>query len=358
MLTKEIELPSIVDLEKCKSTKRLNPVIGIYKITSPTGKVYIGLSGDIENRLFRYKKCDCKTQRYLYRSLKKHGVKKHVFEIIHMCELEELEALEAHYGKLFNVTDKDFGLNIRPCGGKRVPVSEETKKILSKLHSGKGNPFYKKTHSPENLKIMLEASTNRSPESRKRQGEAMSGEKNPFYKKKHTKSARKKQSKAAKKRTNRTKVIHTAVTKQILKEKALKRFENKENHPCYNKSPKKKTRNKISKTLKNKDWGGKHPNKDRPKSEKERVRLSELAKTRTGEKNPFYKKNHTIKTKNIISKVQSVKVNQYTLDGKFIKTWKSIVAVEKKLGISASAISKACVGKHKTSGGFIWKYAK
>ena len=49
-------------------------MIGIYKITSPTNKIYIGQSTNIENRWNDYyKMIRCKRQTRLYNSLKKYG---------------------------------------------------------------------------------------------------------------------------------------------------------------------------------------------------------------------------------------------------------------------------------------------
>ena len=48
-------------------------MIGIYKITSPSGKIYIGQSKDIEKRFKAYKNLKCKGQPYIYRSLLKYG---------------------------------------------------------------------------------------------------------------------------------------------------------------------------------------------------------------------------------------------------------------------------------------------
>lgn len=50
------------------------------------------------------------------------------------------------------------------------------------------------------------------------------------------------------------------------------------------------------------------------------------------------------------------KVNQYNLDGTFIKTWGSIVEIEQSLGISEPSISQCCNGKTKKSHGYIWKF--
>jgi len=43
-------------------------MVGIYKIISPTNKIYIGQSTNIENRWIKYKCLDCKVQIKLYRS--------------------------------------------------------------------------------------------------------------------------------------------------------------------------------------------------------------------------------------------------------------------------------------------------
>lgn len=43
---------------------------GIYKIISPTNKIYIGQAIDIIFRINQYEKLNCKNQRKLYNSLK------------------------------------------------------------------------------------------------------------------------------------------------------------------------------------------------------------------------------------------------------------------------------------------------
>jgi hypothetical protein len=51
-----------------------------------------------------------------------------------------------------------------------------------------------------------------------------------------------------------------------------------------------------------------------------------------------------------------IKVNQYSLDGVFIKTWDNIVSAKKAVGDQSSNIVAVCKGKQKTCKGFIWKY--
>lgn len=51
-------------------------------------------------------------------------------------------------------------------------------------------------------------------------------------------------------------------------------------------------------------------------------------------------------------------VNQYTLDGIFIQTFKSIKEAEIITGCDHSRISACCNGKRKKTGGFKWTYKK
>lgn len=51
------------------------------------------------------------------------------------------------------------------------------------------------------------------------------------------------------------------------------------------------------------------------------------------------------------------KINQFSLDGTYIKTFQSIIQIERELGFNNSHICQCCKGKRKTANGFIWKYA-
>ncbi len=52
---------------------------------------------------------------------------------------------------------------------------------------------------------------------------------------------------------------------------------------------------------------------------------------------------------------KSKKVLQFTLDGKFIREWPSIMECERN-GFYRSAVCRCCNGKQKTSYGFLWMY--
>lgn len=112
-------------------------MIGIYKITSPTKKVYIGQSTDIEKRFKIYKSLNCKSQTILYRSLLKYGIKKHKFEILCECSENELNDKERYYQDLYSVLNNK-GMNCRLTSSKckSGKLSDLTKEKISLKKSG------------------------------------------------------------------------------------------------------------------------------------------------------------------------------------------------------------------------------
>jgi len=55
---------------------------GIYKITSPSGKIYIGSSINIDKRIKYYSSGNCKGQIRLFNSIVKYGWNNHILEIL------------------------------------------------------------------------------------------------------------------------------------------------------------------------------------------------------------------------------------------------------------------------------------
>ena len=58
-----------------------------------------------------------------------------------------------------------------------------------------------------------------------------------------------------------------------------------------------------------------------------------------------------------ISESLGKKIDQYTLDGKFVKEWESTMECERN-GYDHSNVAACCRGKRKTYKGFIWSYNK
>lgn len=112
-------------------------MIGIYKITSPSGKIYIGQSVNIEKRFKHYKYKDCKSQRKLYNSFNKYESNNHIFEIIETCIESILTEREGYYQDIFNSINN--GLNCRRVTtiDKVGYMSEETKNRIGNSNRGR-----------------------------------------------------------------------------------------------------------------------------------------------------------------------------------------------------------------------------
>ena len=130
-------------------------MIGIYKITSPKNKIYIGQSINIERRFKTYKNTsNSKNQIKLNRSFIKYGVENHVFEIIEECSKEKLQIRERYWQEYYNVLSSN-GLNLfyASTENTKTKVSDESRKKMS-LNSSKH--FKGKKHTLESkIKISL-----------------------------------------------------------------------------------------------------------------------------------------------------------------------------------------------------------
>jgi group I intron endonuclease len=133
-------------------------MIGIYKITNPKGKVYIGQSIRIEDRFKDYIKLRCKNQTKLLNSFNKYGVLDHVFEVLEECPESYLDELETWWKLFYNSVES--GLNFSywdftPMRGRKHTKeaidkikkhhtgskrSEKTKQLMSKNSGIKGKP--------------------------------------------------------------------------------------------------------------------------------------------------------------------------------------------------------------------------
>lgn len=95
-------------------------------------------------------------------------------------------------------------------------------------------------------------------------------------------------------------------------------------------------------------------------SNETKVIISEFAKTRIGNKNPFYGKHHSEETKELMRKKNqnygTKAISQYTLDGRFIKSYKSIRSAARELNITSSLISSVLSGRQKQTKGYTFKY--
>lgn len=111
---------------------------GIYKITNHKGSIYIGQAVNIKRRETDYARAGCKSQKKIYSSIKKYGWETHTFEILLLCERNELNRYERLLGLQYDVLSRK-NLNLNLPSDRELPklVSEETR--LKQSISAKGN---------------------------------------------------------------------------------------------------------------------------------------------------------------------------------------------------------------------------
>lgn len=118
-----------------------NIIVGIYKITSPSNKIYVGQSKHIEKRFYDYQRGRCEQQRRLFNSLFKHGWKNHTFEIIEECDKQDLNCRERYWQDFYDVLNREKGLNcvLTACGEKRgenITVLNKKNKLIKESNVG------------------------------------------------------------------------------------------------------------------------------------------------------------------------------------------------------------------------------
>lgn len=104
-------------------------MIGIYKITNlVNGKVYVGKSVDIEERWEDHKRESFNRKskdynKYLYQSIRKHGLENFSFEVIEECSKEDLNDREIYWIKEYQSFPPDLGkgYNSYPGGEGNYP---------------------------------------------------------------------------------------------------------------------------------------------------------------------------------------------------------------------------------------------
>jgi group I intron endonuclease len=112
-------------------------MIGIYKITSPNNRIYIGQSIDIEKRWKHYQTTNIwvKQQKKLFASLRKYGAINHLYEIVEECSVEQLNEREIYWIKYFNSVKE--GLNVSEGGNRFQQVNKGKKHKLATINKMK-----------------------------------------------------------------------------------------------------------------------------------------------------------------------------------------------------------------------------
>jgi group I intron endonuclease len=342
-----------------------NKICGIYKITSPSNRIYIGQSIDINRRFTSYAYYDREYEYYnkrnksslILRSLQKYGINQHKFEIIEECRDEELNDREVFYIEKYksnyikfpefnglnlldggNVPPKHYG-SMPQCVKNKISHKlkdrhlknnsynyEQNKKLISKYDKNGILIFTYKSLSEliKCEKMSITKFINLFSEFNR--GVLKNGEYFQFNNPNKFKYNYKK----------RKLQIEYYLRK---KDERLKRnAERKDDQISNIKQKREKVKrpwtNEIrSEFFKNLNTGRKHTNRKKP-SNKTNI-INHLKKVHKSMEKPTL---------------------QYSKDGVFLKEFASQKDAAAHCGGKYQAIYRVCVGKRKTAYGFIWKY--
>lgn len=206
-------------------------IAGIYKIESPTGKVYIGQSYDIYDRWDMHRWYAKKNFNYfIYRSMSKYGIDAHKFMVIHELPKDVSKETVTNYEQVYMDAYRDCGiimLNMTTAAGttKGRKHTEEAKKKMSE--NRKGNPNWQKG-------VLMAAEVNKgnkyslghrhSEETKKKMSISSMGCKGPTGRvswnkgKTFSEEIRKKMSESQKKRTGRVGKPHSLESRKKMSE--------------------------------------------------------------------------------------------------------------------------------------------
>jgi hypothetical protein len=211
-------------------------MIGIYKITSPSDRIYIGQSINIERRFNQYKRMqNVSEQKGLYNSFKKHGVYNHEFIILEICDIENLNKQERYWQDYYNVINNGLNCVLTNTSELKRVFSEETRLKMSISAKKK---FFSESHRKniglsskrKNLKLSFKGFKH-TEETKKKLSERQIGSLNHNYNKKastHTRELMSSKTKGelnpmfGKKQSDETKLkIQKNRTKNISSERTL-----------------------------------------------------------------------------------------------------------------------------------------
>lgn len=114
-------------------------ISGVYKITNPEGKVYVGSSKDIELRISKgYKnKHGNKRKRHIDISINYFGFENHIFETIEACEQSVLSERERHWQEELNcLYPNGLNRNLVKTSTKKQQHCEDTIRVISEKKMG------------------------------------------------------------------------------------------------------------------------------------------------------------------------------------------------------------------------------
>ena len=141
---------------------------GIYKITNPKGKVYIGQSVNIKLRMYSHANPKSRCTK-LIASINKYGWEAHKVEVLEKCKVEDLNKRERFYQDKYRVVEEGLNNRYTATDDRSGYFGEEFK---AKCRArGNGKLGFK--HKEVTKKKMSEAGLNQSEEKKKAISETM-----------------------------------------------------------------------------------------------------------------------------------------------------------------------------------------
>ncbi len=134
-------------------------MIGIYKITSPTGRIYIGQSTNIALRWTNYHKLRAKGQVKLYKSLLKYGPENHTYEVLLECNIESLNERERHFQELYNVLEDGLNCRLTKTNDKSGKTAPFTQAHRAKLKEARAKTVFTEQRKQRMRESMLGKNT-------------------------------------------------------------------------------------------------------------------------------------------------------------------------------------------------------
>lgn len=311
----------------------------IYKITSPSGKIYIGQTLNARRRFLDYKSKSARSQPGLNNSIKKYGWDKHTFDVIHYLPFDVTQDVLNVYECFYMDAYKSCGiklLNVKEGGSNGRNSDESIKKANEKWKI-----WFK--NNPDGIKKSVENSV------LARKGKGLSAE--------HVEKIRRRMKGRLftdSHRFNHAKSLKgkpKTITESFLAAQRAKGGSNKKAINQFNfKGELIKTWPSISHASNElgierrgiagcvNGYKGRKTFGDfiwRPESEGAIINIE------------GYIHNRSPKKKEVI---------QFTEKGEFVKEWASLTEAGNSLSIPVINISMCARGKSKSAGGFIWKY--
>lgn len=159
----------------------LKIICGIYTITSPSGRVYIGQSRDIIKRFYRHKSLGEKTKRhpFLFNSLSKYGIENHKFITLHELPNDIDKNILDKYEQIYMDFYRDCGISLLNCreAGSRGTLCEESRKKISVKLTGKSPS--QETKDKISAKLKISGGHPIDSETRKKISKTLTGRKPP-----------------------------------------------------------------------------------------------------------------------------------------------------------------------------------